>query len=216
MAKIGTPNIYGFELKKIERTRGMEGYGLCGEMYLNGKKIGTYEDYGDGGMGNERYDTKEDRIAMTHLIFKYGDKYPSQFMLDLFKEEPNRIEEEKERIRKYQPFITEEEMTLNALSNNDLDTLVYHWEQLNEEKKAFNRAIKKGYAGIATCKGDDESRVDNEVTYLIPKRILDDINSGKTTEFDGKKIVRVISSLEDLNIKDEPSKEKEKEGEIER
>lgn len=39
-----------FQMKNIKKTRGMEGEGCTGTMYLNGKKVGTYADYADGAL----------------------------------------------------------------------------------------------------------------------------------------------------------------------
>lgn len=40
---------HGFEVKNVKTWVGMEGYGTRCDVWLNGKKLGTYTDNGDGG-----------------------------------------------------------------------------------------------------------------------------------------------------------------------
>ena len=41
--------IMNFQMKNIKRLTGREGYGYTASLYLDGKRIGTYADYADGG-----------------------------------------------------------------------------------------------------------------------------------------------------------------------
>jgi len=52
-------SILGFQLKNVKKTEGIEGSGCIVTMYLNGKKIGTYADYGDGGCDDIKFVSKE-------------------------------------------------------------------------------------------------------------------------------------------------------------
>ena len=54
-------SIKGFQMKNVKNTIGHEGYGCIATMYLNGKKIGTYADYGDGGFCRSRKGNDETR-----------------------------------------------------------------------------------------------------------------------------------------------------------
>lgn len=47
-------SLYGFQMKNIKNTLGIEGQGCLASMYLNGKKIGSYKDYSDGGIPDIR------------------------------------------------------------------------------------------------------------------------------------------------------------------
>ena len=75
-------SIKGFQLKNVKQTLGREGYGCIATMYLHGKKIGTYEDYGDGAMEDVNYVSKEAEEAMTRVIIEYAKEHPCQFIED--------------------------------------------------------------------------------------------------------------------------------------
>ena len=105
-------------MKNVKKTHGREGEGFTANVYISSRKIGTFADYARGGLGEIDFVSKKDEEDFAHLVFAYGDKYPDQYILDLLEKKPERLEDEKQRIREYLPFISEKEMTLNALSND--------------------------------------------------------------------------------------------------
>lgn len=63
-------SIMGFTMKGIKEPLGREGYGCIGTMYLDGTKIGTYTDYGDGACEQVEYTCPKHREAMIEQIKK--------------------------------------------------------------------------------------------------------------------------------------------------
>lgn len=74
-------SIMGFQMKNIKRTLGREGYGCVASLYLNGKRIGTYEDYGDGALGDINYISKEAEEAMMNVIVAYAKEHPNDYII---------------------------------------------------------------------------------------------------------------------------------------
>lgn len=141
-------SIMNMSLKNVRSTRGMEGEGFIANVYLGNKKIGEYADYGDGAMGHIDFVSQEAKEKFTHILYAYADKHPDEFVLGLFEKEPERIEKEKQRIRKYEPFISDDEMTINALSNNDYDAMIGAIYLLYLDEKDFKKGIKKGFSHL--------------------------------------------------------------------
>lgn len=158
--------IKGFELKAIKKTMGKEGVGLIANIYLNNKKIGSYEDWGDGAMGNAHYNSKEDEETMMHLIYAYANIRPDKFMVNLYEERPERYQEEVERVHKYFPYITEDEININSLSANHIDFIVDDFMMLLDLEKSFKAAVKKGYSYI----GVKEEKGYVSAIYKIPEK----------------------------------------------
>ena len=98
-------SIKGFQMKNVKRTLGMEGYGCTATMYLNGKKIGTYADYGDGGCEDVSYVSKAAEQDMMRIIIAHAKENPNDFIVNLYKERPHQYKEECERFKKYHPYI---------------------------------------------------------------------------------------------------------------
>ena len=69
--------IMNFQMKNIKRLTGREGYGCTASLYLDGKRIGTYADYADGGPEDVEYISKEAEEAMMKTIIAYAKKVPN-------------------------------------------------------------------------------------------------------------------------------------------
>lgn len=142
-------SIKGFQLKNVKRTLGREGYGTIATMYLNGKKIGTYEDYGDGGCEDVNYVSQEAREEMVKLIIKYAKTNPNEFIVNLYKERPRQYKEECERFKKYNPFIPNEDITIQTMASNSIVYIFEDLINLMENEKQFKKYQKKGYRAIS-------------------------------------------------------------------
>lgn len=138
-------SIKGVSLKKMKRTIGREGYGLLADVYVNNKKIGEYEDFGDGAMGDIHYTSTEAEEQFMHIVFAYSKEHPSDCIVEMYKKDPERYEAERERILKYQPYIKEEEITIESVSAAHLDIIIADVEALTNAEKEFKKILKKGY-----------------------------------------------------------------------
>ena len=145
-------NIYGFQMKNIKSTLGREGYGCFANLYLNGKKIGTYTDYGDGAMGDATYKSPEAEKEMTEFIVAYAKKNPDKYIVNLYKENPERYKEECNNFKKYHPYISDEDFTIETMSANSIDYIVSDFLDLHEREKKFKKYIKKGYRAVGFSK----------------------------------------------------------------
>ena len=76
-------SIYGFTIKGIKQWQGREWLGCQGNIYLNGKKVGWYNDDGNGGSPDIEFNgTKEERekveTEFKQAWVRYYKKYPMQ------------------------------------------------------------------------------------------------------------------------------------------
>jgi hypothetical protein len=147
-------SIKGFQLKNVKRTVGREGYGCTATMYLNGKKIGTYADYGDGGCADEKYNSKEDEKNMVKVILDYAKEHPNKFIVNLYKKNPEQYKKECERFKRYYPYIQDKDITLESMASNSISYIVCDFLELLEKEKLFKKYQKQGYRAMAT---DDET-----------------------------------------------------------
>ena len=105
-------SIKGFQLKNVKHLLGREGYGCIASIYLNGKKIGTYEDYGDGACEDVTYVSKAAEEEMMKVIIEYAKEYDNPFMVNLYNERPEQFKEECEHFKKRYSFIPDEDITI--------------------------------------------------------------------------------------------------------
>lgn len=82
-------SIMGFTMKGIKEPLGREGYGCIGTMYLDGTKIGTYTDYGDGACEQVEYTCPKHREAMMKVVIAYAKEHPDEFIVNLYKQRPH-------------------------------------------------------------------------------------------------------------------------------
>lgn len=92
MAKLGR-----FQLKNIKQYPAMEGYSLFASIYLDGKRIGKYTDYGNGGLGETDYISKDAEIAMTEYIVERAEKHPNDFIMQMYENDNSIYLSDKER-----------------------------------------------------------------------------------------------------------------------
>lgn len=142
-------SIKGFQMKNVRQTIGVEGYGCIATMYLNGKKIGTYADYGDGACEDVCYVSKEAEQDMMKVIIDYAKENPNDYIVNLYKEKPNQYKEECERFKKYHPYIPNEDITIQTMASNSIVYIVGDFLNLLDMEKQFKKFHKKGYRAIA-------------------------------------------------------------------
>ena len=68
--------IKNFQMKNIKNILGREGYGCSASLYLDGKRIGTYVDYGDGGEESVEYIAPKMEEKMMKFIINYAKEHP--------------------------------------------------------------------------------------------------------------------------------------------
>ena len=142
-------SIKGFQMKNVKNILGMEGYGCSATMYLNGKKIGTYVDYGNGGCEEVDYISKEAEQAMMRVIIDYAKENPNNYIISLFKERPEQYKEECESFKKLHPYISDEDITTETMASNSIVYIVEDFLDLLDTDKQFKKYQKKGYRAIA-------------------------------------------------------------------
>ena len=177
-------SIKGFQLKNVKQPIGREGYGCIATMYLNGKKIGTYEDYGDGACEDVKYVSREAEAEMMKVIIEHAKTYPNQFIIDLYRERPKQYEEECENFKKHHPYIPDEDITIQTMASNSIVYIVEDVLELMEHEKWFKKYQKQGYKAIC---------LDGNKIYAYPMNWPDDkiktLAEGKT----------LYMSLDDFN-----------------
>ena len=142
-------SIKGFQMKSVKQTLGREGYGCTATLYLNGKKIGTYANYGDGGCEDVTYVSKDAKEAMMKIIIEYAKEHPDEYIVDLYKKRTEQFEEECQRFKKYNPYIPDEDITIETMSANSIVYIVDEFLNLLELEKHFKKYRKKGYKAIS-------------------------------------------------------------------
>lgn len=142
-------SIKGFQMKNIKNTLGREGYGCTATMYLNGKKIGTYADYGDGAMEDVNYVSKEAEEEMMKVVIAYAKEHPNPLMEDLYTKNPDRFKSECERFKKYHPYIPEADITIRTMASNSVVYIVGDFLALYDVEKTFKKKQKQGYGAIS-------------------------------------------------------------------
>lgn len=176
--------IMGFQLKNIKTPLGREGYGCIGTMYLDGKKIGTYSDYGDGAMEYVEYTSEKEEEKMMKRIIEFAKTYQNDFITQLYTERPDQYKETCERFRKKYPYIPEEDITIQTMASSSIVYIVEKFLEYNEYEKVFRNGKKKGYRAIG-IKGD--------MIYSIPEHYSDE--RVKALHYD-----QVFTSLNDFII----------------
>lgn len=142
-------SIKGFQLKNVKQPLGREGYGCIATMYLNGKKIGTYEDYGDGAMEDVTYVSKEAEAEMMKVIIEYAKEYNNEFTINLYHERPQQFKEECESFKKQYPYIPDEDITIQTMASNSIVYIVEGVLELMDHEKYFKKYQKQGYKAIS-------------------------------------------------------------------
>ena len=147
-------SIKGFQMKNIKNTLGREGHGCIASLYLNGKKIGTYADYGDGAMEDVAYVSKEAEKEMMKVIIAYAKEHPNPLIEDMYAKFPDRFKDECKRFKKYYPYIPEKDITIRTMASNSIAYIVSDFLELYEAEKTFKRKQKQGYGALSVEKDD--------------------------------------------------------------
>lgn len=142
-------SIMGFTMKGIKKPLGREGYGCIGTMYLDGTKIGTYKDYGDGACEIIEYTCREHREAMMKVVIAYAKEHHDKFIANLYKQRPQQFQEEIERFKKFNPFIPDEDITIETMSANSEVFIVDALLNLIDLEKSFKKYQKEGYRAMS-------------------------------------------------------------------
>ena len=142
-------SIKGFQLKNVKHPLGREGYGCIATMYLHGKKIGTYEDYGDGACEDVKYVSRDAEAEMMKVIIEYAKGYENTFMVNLYNERPHQFEEECRRFKQRYPFIPDEDINIQTMASNSIVYIVEGVLELMDHEKYFKKYQKQGYRAIS-------------------------------------------------------------------
>ncbi len=182
-------SIKGFQLKNVKTPIGREGYGCLASMYLNGKKIGVYEDYGDGSLGNETFDSKEAEEAVMKIAVAYVNEHPSDEFAELYTVSADKLKDAMDRFKEKYPYISDEDITENAIYA-DTEYLVNEFMFLWSMEKIFKKNQKKGYGATAFS---------GEYAYGFPKGwTKEDIE--KEMKSRNEKIDYLFFDLKDFDI----------------
>ena len=136
-------SIKGFQLKNVKTPLGREGYGCIATMYLHGKKIGTYEDYGDGACEDVTYVSKDAEAEMMKVIIEYAKDHPNQYIIDLYRKRPQQFKEECERFKKHHPYIPDEDITIQTMASNSIVYIVSGILELMEDESSSRSTKRK-------------------------------------------------------------------------
>lgn len=147
-------SIFGFQIKNIVNFQGREGQGCQGDIYYKGKKVGWYNEAGDGGMadidfGQNGRNNKEARDALDKAVNEYFARFPlTGFMKDMVPDSELfmiALTELTELEKKYKfylrtgrnYFVTyEDESGLETSCVASSDPLLY--QKVKRDKTAFN------------------------------------------------------------------------------
>jgi hypothetical protein len=141
-------SIKGFKLKGIKTPLGREGYGCLATMYLNGKKIGAYNDYGDGSFGNEDFSSREAEEAVIKIAVDYAKEHPSKEFVKFYTSSKDIYKKAVEHFKRKYPYVSSEDITENTVYA-DTEFLVNEFLFLHSMEKIFKRNQKKGYGATA-------------------------------------------------------------------
>lgn len=141
-------SIKGFKLKSIKTPLGREGYGCLATMYLNGKKIGAYNDYGDGSFGNEDFSSREAEEAVIKIAVDYAKEHPSEEFVKFYTSSKDIYERAVERFKRKYPYISCEDITENTVYA-DTEFLINEFLLLYSMEKIFKKNQKNGCGATA-------------------------------------------------------------------
>ena len=197
-------NLGGFQMKSVKYFPGMENDGMSANLYLYGKKIGTYIDYGDGGMENVEFVSETAETAMKHFIVDFAKSHENPFIEKLFKERPKQWEDEVKNFKKNFPFVKDEDITYRVVASDSIVYAVSEFEKLLSAEKTFKSAQKRGYGSIAT----DGYHITQYPQSWSKERVLADVeqkNAQNATRIAGGNADQYVAyfSLDDFEISHE-------------
>lgn len=136
-------------MKNIKNTMGREGYGCLATLYLDGEKIGTYADYGDGGEEEVSYVSKEAEEKMTKFIIEYAKARPNELIEDILVKRPEQYKSESEWFKKQHPYIPESDINIRTMASNSIVYPIAEFLDIHDMEKRFKSYEKKGYGAIS-------------------------------------------------------------------
>lgn len=187
-------SIKGFQMKNVKTIVGREGYGCTGTMYLNGKKIGTYADYGDGGCSDIRYESMEARASMKKAVVEFAKENPCDMIIAWFKDNPVRFEEERRKFLEINPYIPEDDITMEVLSACKENYIVTKFLELQQYEKAFKKWQKKGFRAICV---QIKGHTGDATITAFPNNWSDERIAEEMSVIDDAKLFK---TLEDFNM----------------
>ena len=186
--------IYGIELKNIKNFVGHEGLAFQANVYLNGKKVGTFTDDGWGGNGWLEAD-KDNRKKITDVIDKYYKDNPKIDILKVFQMTPDEFRRNRDK-----GTLPKETETFEPIY-----TFMWELHELKTTESEWKKGVKKGYKAIVVVKYE---HVKNTPTPLdsvwYSNGSQESINSIQKSA-DEKSVANYIvvySSSDDFNVKE--------------
>lgn len=197
-------NLGGFQMKNIKHFPSSE-YGPRGgtsaTIYLDGKKVADYIDFGDGGEEQVTYVSKEAEEKMWRFIVDYAKSHENLFIEKLLNERPEQYKQERDNFIKYHPYIPEEEVNIKVVASDSIVYPVSEFEKLADMEKYFKKMEKKGYQAVSTDGHRMSAYPASWTKEQIYNRIREDdeynaaqIKSGNLDK------TQVYFSLDDFNI----------------
>ena len=131
--------IYGIELKNIKTGEGMEGMSLIGSLYLDGKRVGKYKDYGDGAYGTYEGDREKE---VNERIAQYFRENPQEDFMKLYAMDVT--PEDYVKMKK--------DGTMPYTQEPSLDIFIDDLFNLSNTEKGWKKAQKQGYPCFVTVR----------------------------------------------------------------
>lgn len=132
--------IYGFELKAVKKTYGMEGEGFIANLYMDNKKVGSVADYGDGGCIDVSFESQREEVFKRALLYAQNHRKADAITSELKSPE------------EYVCLRDEGKLPLCKVDLDDkwshIEHLVYELYEFLGLEKEFKKAIKKGWNAI--------------------------------------------------------------------
>ena len=197
-------NLGGFQMKNIKRFPSME-YGDQGgtsaTLWLDGKKIGDYIDYGDGGMEEVTYVSKEAEEKMWRFIVDFAKSHENIFIENLLNDRPEQYKQERDNFIKLHPYIPEEEVNIRVVASDSIVYPVSEFLKLADMEKFYKKMEKKGYRAVGTDEFNTVAYPKNWTDEMIMEDVgkRNDENAVRILHGDADK-TEVYFSLDDFNI----------------
>ena len=175
--------------------------GSSAMLYLDGKKIGDYIDYGDGGDAQVTYVSKEAEEKMWRFIVDFAKSHKNPFCENLLNERPEQYKKERDNFIKYHPYISEEEVDIKVIASDSIAYPVSEFKKLADAEKFFKKMEKKGYQATSTDGYNMTAYPANWTKEQILNRIRED-DEHNATQINGGDLekTQVYFSLDDFNI----------------
>lgn len=137
-------NIKGWTLKNVKKWEGREGEGRQGNLYFAGKKVGWYNDDGNGGETDIDLDTPQRYVTLKNAAKAYFEEHPNPLyvMYGLEPDEDCLIEAILELLEKEKEFKKQQKKGFPYLFIVE-DT--YHWKAVGIKSEDTLEKLRKKY-----------------------------------------------------------------------